>query len=70
MKAKTVSIEPEEAILRSISVTILSDKQKPPKVELTGEWKGGHIDTLFSIIVKAYKHYNLNRRREGQDGSE
>lgn len=55
----------ETPVLRSLEVLVYKDKKVIPRVIFTGDWRGGDLDTLFSIIVKSYKQHQLAKRREG-----
>lgn len=52
--------EPE----KRITIDVSPDFTQPPHIEFLGMWTGRDMQILPRLIFRAYKQYNLNKRKE------
>jgi hypothetical protein len=62
-EVKPVEQSPSE-VLRSVTITYPTDPKQKPTVTFTGTWKGRDVQVTVSYLLKGYKQYLREQRKE------
>lgn len=49
---------------KRITIDVPTDFTQPPHIDFVGHWTGRDMQILPKLIFRAYKQYNLNKRKE------